>query len=48
LAIRIRVPTKQSISIAILPADHDIARQRVFIKAAVVMPPMLALANDHI
>jgi hypothetical protein len=28
--------------------DHNIASRCVYIKAAVVMPPVLALANDHI
>src|SRR5215471_8175851 len=32
---------------AILAVDHDIAGRRVEIKAAIVLPPALALANDH-
>src|SRR5215470_8239921 len=31
-----------------LAVDHDIASRRAQIKAAIVMPPMLALANDHL
>src|SRR5262249_52059628 len=32
---------------AILAVDCDIAGRRVEIKAAIVLPPALALANDH-